>query len=98
MHYGFEHVFERQVEGLAQGGDVAIGITTSGKSENVILGIKKAKELGATTVLLTGKNSPECPVDFCIRIVSDNTPVIQEGHEMVGHMLCYLVENKLSGN
>lgn len=95
--YGYEFIFERQVSSFVEGGDVAIGISTSGNSLNVIKGLKKAKELGAITIGFTGlkENKIEKIVNFCLKIPSDDTPRIQEGHIIVGHIICYLVEKEL---
>ncbi|OGS26475.1 MAG: phosphoheptose isomerase [Elusimicrobia bacterium RIFOXYB2_FULL_48_7] len=95
--YGFEKVFSRQVESLVKKGDVVIGISTSGNSKNVNLAIKQAKKQGAVTVGWTGENGGELKhiTDYCIRIPSNSTPRIQEGHVMVLHILCSLVENEL---
>ncbi|MFX1363435.1 MAG: SIS domain-containing protein [Promethearchaeota archaeon] len=95
--FGFEFVFERQVSSFVEKGDVVIGISTSGNSPNVIKGLKKAKEKGATTVGFTGSkyNKIEEITDICLKIPSTNTPRIQEGHITVGHIICYLVEKEL---
>lgn len=97
--YGYDLVFERQVSSFVEEGDVAIGISTSGNSPNVINGLKKAKEKGAITVGFTGqkKNKIEEITDICLKIPSSDTPRIQEGHITVGHIICYLVEKELFG-
>lgn len=97
--YGFDLVFERQVSSFVGDGDIAIGISTSGNSLNVIKGLIKAKEKGAITVGFTGqkKNKIEEIVDICLKIPSSDTPRIQEGHITVGHIICYLVEKELFG-
>ncbi|MFH1824314.1 MAG: D-sedoheptulose 7-phosphate isomerase [Candidatus Firestonebacteria bacterium] len=95
--YGYKYVFSRQVESLVKPDDVVIGISTSGSSPNVIEALKKAKEIGAKTIGFTGKN--KCPiegiVDICIKIPSDKTYHIQEGHIVVLHLICKLAEDKL---
>ncbi len=98
--YNFDQIFARQIEGLVNQGDIAIGISTSGTSPNVIEGIKKAKQLGATTVAFTGANSGKLKgnVDFLIDVPSSVTPHIQESHIMIGHLICYLVEKELFGD
>jgi len=95
--YGFEHVFERQVSSFVGEGDIAIGLSTSGNSPNVIKGLLKAKEKGAITIGFTGskENEIEKIVDYCLKIPSTDTPRIQEGHITVGHIVCYLVEKEL---
>jgi len=95
--YGYDFVFERQVSSFVEEGDIAIGISTSGNSPNVIKGLIKAKEKGAKTVGFTGQkpNKIEEIVDICLKIPSSDTPRIQEGHITVGHIVCYLVEKEL---
>jgi D-sedoheptulose 7-phosphate isomerase len=97
--YNFERVFARQVEALANPGDIVIGISTSGNSPNVIEGIKKAKSLGAITVAFTGATGGRLKgngsVDYLLTVPSENTPHIQESHIMIGHIICYLVEKEL---
>lgn len=96
--YGFEHVFERQVEAFCSKKDVVIGISTSGNSLNVLLGIKAAKKKGATTVGFTGRKGGKLSrlVDLAIKVPSDSTPRIQESHILVGHILSELAEASLS--
>lgn len=97
--FGYEYIFERQVSSFVNEGDIAIGLSTSGNSLNVIKGLEKAKELGATTIGFTGQkeNKIEKIVDHCLKIPSNDTPRIQEGHITVGHIICYLVEKELFG-
>ncbi len=97
--YGYSKIFERQVESLVNKGDVVIGLSTSGNSPNVIKGIEKAKEFGAVTIGFTGENSSKIEevADICLKIPSSDTPRIQEGHIIVGHIICYLVENEIFG-
>ena len=95
--FGYEHVFERQVEAHGREGDVLLAISTSGKSPNVNLAVKKAKQQGLKVIYLTGKDTP--PVaDLCdvvINVPSGETPRIQEVHITIGHILVYLVEQTL---
>ncbi|MFW9973509.1 MAG: SIS domain-containing protein [Candidatus Odinarchaeota archaeon] len=95
--YGYDLVFERQVSSFVENGDIAIGISTSGNSLNVIKGLLKAQEKGAVTIGFTGQkqNKIEEIVDICLKIPSTDTPRIQEGHITVGHIICYLVEKEL---
>lgn len=95
--YGFETIFQRQVEALGNKGDVLIGLSTSGRSKNVLLAVKKAKELGMTVILLIGGGpSPMADAaDVVISVPSKETPRIQEGHNLVGHILCDLVERSM---
>jgi D-sedoheptulose 7-phosphate isomerase len=97
--FGYDFVFERQVSSFVEEGDVAIGLSTSGKSLNVIKGLIKAKEKGALTIGFTGEKPSKIEeiVDICLKIPSSDTPRIQEGHITVGHIICYLVENELFG-
>ena len=94
--YGYEHVFSRQVEALAQKGDLLIGISTSGNSRNVIYALQKAKEIGCRTVGFSGKGGGKMNdvCDLNIIIPSDDTARIQEMHIMIGHILCQLIDNE----
>lgn len=91
----FENVFRRQVEALGNKGDVAIGISTSGNSVNVWRGIREANTRGLTTVGLTG-GLPITEAVIQIAVPSDNTPLIQEVHMAIGHIICGLVEKELT--
>ena len=97
--FGYEHIFSRQAEGLVKPGDVAIGISTSGTSPNVINGIEEAKKREATTVGLTGAAGDKLcsAVDICIKVPSEDTALIQESHITIGHIICQLVEEELFG-
>ncbi len=92
--YGYEKVFERQVLGLGRPGDVLVGISTSGRSRNVLLAMEAARRIGMVTVGMTGnqREKIEALADLCIRIPSSDTPKIQEGHIVCGHALCAIVE------
>ncbi|HUW96735.1 MAG TPA: D-sedoheptulose 7-phosphate isomerase [Anaerolineae bacterium] len=94
---GFECVFARQVEALVQPGDVVVGLSTSGNSENVLQGLHSARECGATTVGLTGRAGGKLKgvADICFCAPSDNTPRIQEAHITVLHAICEAVEREL---
>jgi D-sedoheptulose 7-phosphate isomerase len=95
--YGFEVVFARQIEALGRAGDVAIGISTSGNSPNVLQGIATAKRMGLHTVALTGANGGKLKsaVDVCICAPSNETPRIQECHILIGHIISELVEQTI---
>lgn len=95
--YGYERVFERQVLGLGRPGDVLVGITTSGRSPNVLLAMQAARRIGMTTIGMTGnqREKIETLSDIVIRIPSRSTPNIQEGHIATGHALCALVEAEM---
>jgi len=98
--FSYECIFERQVEALADKGDVLVGITTSGTSKNIINALKAGNEKGAITIALTGENISEIRdyTDYLISIPSDVTPRIQESHIMIGHIICCLVEKTLFGD
>ncbi len=95
--YGFDFVFSRQIEALGRAGDVAIGISTSGNSQNVLQGLSAARKLGLSTVALTGRNGGKLKgsVDHCICAPSDETPRIQECHLLIGHIISELVEETI---
>jgi len=98
--YSFDKVFSRQVEAKGRPGDVLLGITTSGNSKNVIEAVAVAGQMGMKTIGLTGagKESLICRLtDCCIGVPSGSTPRIQEGHILIGHMICELIEDELFG-
>jgi D-sedoheptulose 7-phosphate isomerase len=92
--YGYEKVFERQVQAFVNPNDVVIGISTSGRSLNVYNGLKEAKKIGALTVAFLGKDGGLIKeiVDFSFIVPSYETPRIQECHITLGHTLCELIE------
>lgn len=93
--YGFEHVFERQVEGLAAEGDVLIGISTSGNSPNVLKALELGKNMGCLTVGLSGRDGGTMnnACDLNLVVPSDVTARIQEMHILIGHIICEFVDN-----
>jgi len=95
--YSFEEVFSRQVQGLGNAGDLAFGITTSGASPNILKAFEVARAKKIITVGLTGSKGQKLRAltDYCICIPSDQTPRIQEGHILTGHILCELMEQEL---
>ena len=96
--YGFEKLFERQVQALCSPKDIVIGITTSGRSPNVIEGLRAAKKIGAKTYALTGVDGlTEVGLAKSLRIPSRSTARIQESHILIGHVFCGLVEGELFG-
>ena len=97
--YGYAEIFARQLEGLGRRGDVAVGITTSGNSSNVVQALQKAKRLGLTTVALTGRGGGKAAkiADYCVIVPSSSTPRIQESHITLGHAICELVEAACGG-
>jgi len=92
--YGYERVFARQVEALGRKGDVLYGISTSGNSPNVVAALEAARAQGLVTIGFTGQGGGKMLAlcDICIRIPSDSTPRIQEGHEVLGHAICGMIE------
>jgi D-sedoheptulose 7-phosphate isomerase len=95
---GFQAVFKRQVEAHGRAGDVALGISTSGRSPNVVEALRAARERGLLTVGLTGEGGGSLPglVDYLIDVPHVETPRIQEVHGMVVHILCEIVEETLA--
>ena len=95
--YGYERVFERQVRGLGQDGDVLLAISTSGRSPNILRAIAAGRELGLVTIGLTGSTGGEMAAqcDLCLHAPSDSTPLIQQIHITAGHVICGLVEERL---
>ena len=98
--YGYEHIFARQLEGLAKAGDVLIGISTSGNSPNVKHACDTAREREVTTIALSGRSGGEllAAADISVVVPSQETARIQECHILIGHILCDLIETKLSLN
>jgi D-sedoheptulose 7-phosphate isomerase len=93
----FSHIFARQIEALGNKGDIAWGITTSGKSSNIIEGLRKAAEMGITTIAFTGKDGGEAlpMADLGLHCTATSTPRIQEAHITAAHIICELVEREL---
>ena len=94
--YGFDSIFERQVQGLARKEDTVIGISTSGNSENVVRGIAAAKDIGAATIGLLGKGGGTLKdmVDVSIVVPSSDTARIQEVHITIGHIICEILDGE----
>jgi D-sedoheptulose 7-phosphate isomerase len=95
--YGYERVFSRQVEAHAGDHDVALGLSTSGRSPNVVAGLAAARERGLSTIALTGADAGalRAQADVCIEVPSSATPRIQEAHTLVAHILCELIERDI---
>ena len=94
--YGFDRLFARQIEAQGSEGDVFIGISTSGKSANLVAALDACRAKGITSVAIVGANA--CPMDdydIVLHIPSTETPRIQECQTLIGHILCYLVEQAL---
>src|SRR5216683_6910709 len=96
--YGFDQVFSRQIEALARRGDVAIGISTSGNSSNVLHAVSTARKMGLHTIALTGSSGGNLrnSVDHCICVPSNESPRIQECHILIGYIISELVEREIS--
>jgi D-sedoheptulose 7-phosphate isomerase len=96
-NYGYEHIFQRQVETLARKGDVVVAISTSGNSRNVFLALEAARKIGAVTVAFTGQGGGQVAkaADFLFEVPSGDTPRIQEAHILAGHVLCEILEKEL---
>jgi D-sedoheptulose 7-phosphate isomerase len=96
--YSYEEIFSHQVKGLAAKGDVVIGLSTSGESENVIRGIEEASRLGAITIAFTGKRGKlKKLARYALAIPSTDTPRVQEAHITAAHIICFLIEQKMFG-
>ncbi|NQU76603.1 MAG: SIS domain-containing protein [Planctomycetes bacterium] len=95
--FDFEMIFARQLEACAAAGDVAIGLTTSGNSPNVVAGLKRAREMGMKTIAFTGEGGGKCAglADVLIDVPTRQTPRVQETHMLVYHIICELVERAM---
>lgn len=98
--YSFDNIFSRQCESLVEKNDIVFGISTSGKSLNVINGIETAKNQGAITIALLGSGGGNLSqiVDIPIIIPSNSTPRIQESHRIILHIICEIVEEYFANN
>jgi D-sedoheptulose 7-phosphate isomerase len=97
--YGFERLFSRQVEAVGRPGDIFFGISTSGRSPNVLNALRVCRDRSIVTIGLTGQYGGDMPplCDHCLRMPSTETPKVQEGHIVVGHILFALVEREMFG-
>ena len=95
--YGFDHVFSRQIEGKARTGDVFLGITTSGRSANIINAVKSCRRIGVTSIVFSGRGGGAVKqiADICVVASGDLTSTIQEMHIVLAHSLCETVERAL---
>jgi D-sedoheptulose 7-phosphate isomerase len=95
--YGFDQVFSRQIEALGRPGDTAIGISTSGNSRNVLLGLETAKKMGIYTVAFSGGGGGKIKgvADYCLCAPSNETPRVQECHILIGHIISELAEETI---
>jgi D-sedoheptulose 7-phosphate isomerase len=95
--YGYEHVFARQIEALGVNGDVLYALSTSGNSKNILRGIEAARAAGLKVIGFTGNSggamAGQCTI--CLRMPSAETPKIQEGHEILGHLICGMIEREM---
>jgi D-sedoheptulose 7-phosphate isomerase len=94
--YGYDRVFERQIDGLARPGDVAIAFSTSGESKNVLRGLRAATRRGATTAALLGKGGGPARrlAEVAIVVPSSRTPLIQEAHDIIMHVVCEAIDRR----
>lgn len=98
--YGYELVFARQVQAVGTRGDVFVGLSTSGRSPSILRALAEAKAGGLRTVGLTGASGGDMAAlcDLCLRVPSLETPKIQQGHIVIGHVICDLVEKSMFGD
>ena len=98
--FGYDETYARMLEACGREGDILVGISTSGNSLNVVKALKKANELGLTTVGFTGSKGGDMNsiCDIMIKVPSDDTPRIQEVHILVGHIICQLIEEEMFPN
>ena len=98
--FGYEQIFSRQLEALGQAGDVFVGYSTSGLSKNILTGFEIAKKNGLITIGFTGRgDNPMIKLcDHLIQVPSDETPKIQEGHLILGHIICEQIEKIMFGD
>lgn len=97
--FGYETIFARQLEAHGGSGDVAVGLTTSGNSPNVVAGLQKARAMGMKTIALTGQDGGQCAqcVDVLLDVPAAVTPRVQEAHMLIYHIICERVERVLAG-
>jgi D-sedoheptulose 7-phosphate isomerase len=95
--YGYERLFARQIEAVGNMGDILFAISTSGRSPNILNALRAARDKGLVTVGLTGRlgGDMQALCDHCLRTPADATPRIQEGHIVIGHTVCHLIEQQL---
>ena len=98
--YGYSYIFKRQVEALANDGDVLIGISTGGTSTNVVSALKIAKKLGCQSIGFSGKDGGEfnSVCDVNLKAIAEDTPRIQEMHSLFGHIICDLIDQAFNNS
>ncbi|MEC9209676.1 MAG: SIS domain-containing protein [Bacteroidota bacterium] len=98
--FGYDETYARMLEACGRKGDILVGISTSGNSSNVLKALKKANDLELTTIGFTGNKGGEMNnvCDIMIKIPSDDIPRIQEGHILVGHIICQIIEEEMFPN
>lgn len=96
--YGYEHVFARELSAHARPGDVLLGISTSGNSQNILRAIEAARQKKVTVIALTGESGGQMKTacDLCLCVPSKSTPRIQEMHILIGHTICEFLEERLA--
>lgn len=95
--YGYDLIYSRMIDGACKPGDVLVGISTSGNSQNICNAFRKAKDLGVITIAMTGESGGEMKTlaDYLLNVPSTDTPRIQESHIMIGHIICEIVEAQM---
>ena len=98
--YSYEHVYSRLIKGIANRGDVLVGLSTSGNSGNILKAFETAREKGVKTIGFTGESGGKLKnwTDYLINVPSNDTPRIQEAHILLGHIICQLVEEQYFTN
>jgi D-sedoheptulose 7-phosphate isomerase len=98
--YGYDQVFSRQLDGMGQSGDIFIGISTSGNSQNIINAFEVAKKKNILSVALVGKDGGQMAkmADIALVVPSQSTPRIQESHILIGHIICDIIEKEIFGD
>lgn len=97
--YGYDKAFARQVNAVGNRGDVFFAISTSGRSPSILRALEEGRRKGLVTVGFTGKSGGDMPplCDYCLRVPVAETPKIQEGHIVLGHIICGLIEREIFG-
>jgi D-sedoheptulose 7-phosphate isomerase len=94
--YSYDVIYSRLIKGIGRYGDILIGLSTSGKSKNVVKAFEECQNKGILTVGLTGDNTNDFDIcDFIINVPSSDTPRIQESHILIGHIICQLIEEEI---